>query len=191
VHTFISKACCALSPARRRVLGHVLGNSGTLHEAYAERPPERVRIRDFNFLDKIAAILTLEDGRELRIQLTGTGSHSESTITDSLPMATIFFDINDASIASMSPDELRSRITLVNENLCWLSHFDDHELKNQAVEEAKRLADELMDLQPFDDSIFVGLNPKLRRETLLHFEVKMILSESKEIMLPALQAKAY
>ncbi len=176
---------------RRRVSGYVVGNSGTSHEAWVERPPERVRIRDFNFLDKVAAILTLEDGRQLRVQLMGTGTQLDSMKSDAPPMATISLDIDDMTIASMSPEELRSRITLVSENLCWISHFNELELKKRATEEAKRLADELMDLEAFDDSIFNGVTPKFRRETVLHLEVKKILSEAKEIQLPALQIMAY
>jgi hypothetical protein len=176
---------------RRRISAQVVGISGTLHEAWAELPPERIRIRDFNFLDKVAAILTLEDGRELRIQLTGTGAYLDSMNSDTVPTAAIFLDIDDKAIASMSPSELRSRITLVDENICWISHFNEQELKNGALEDARRLADEQLDLEPLDASIFEGIIPKFRRETLLHFEVKRILSESKEIQLPALKTSVF
>lgn len=176
---------------RRQMSGQVVGLSGFQHEAWVEQPPERVRIRDFNFRDRTAAILTLEDGRQLRIQLIGTGSSPTSIDSDGHPIPTILLDVNEPAVASMSPKELRSRITLVADSLCWLSHWNDQVLKDQADEEARRLADEFMDLVPPNASFWEGIDPKFRRETLLHFEVKRILSESKEIRVPMLQARAY
>lgn len=175
---------------RRRMPGHVLGLSGFQHEAWVEQPPEQVRIRDFNFRDRVAAILTLEDGRQLRIQLVGTGASPTTFDAEGRPLPTILLDVNDLAVASMSLQELRSRITLVPDSLCWLSHWNDQALKDQAEEEARQLADGFMDLAPLDDGFMEGMDPKFRRETLLHLEVKRILSESKQIRVPELQAKA-
>lgn len=173
---------------RRKLSAQILGLSGMPHEAWVEQPPERIRISDFDFRDKVAAILTLDDGRQLRIQLIGTGSATDS---EGHPIPTIVLDLNDPSMASMSPEELRSRITLAPESLCWVSHWNDHALKSQAENEARLLADGFMDLLPDDASILDGVDPKFRRETVLHFEVKRILAESKEIRVPALNATAY
>lgn len=35
---------------------------------------QSAKVRDFNFQDRVAAILTLEDSRHLRMQLVGTGA---------------------------------------------------------------------------------------------------------------------
>ena len=59
---------------RRIMRGQVVGLSGVVHEAWVERPAQTLAIRDFNFRDRAAAILTLEDGRQLRVLLTGSGS---------------------------------------------------------------------------------------------------------------------
>lgn len=55
-------------------------------------------------------------------------------------MPTILLDVNDLAVASMSLQELRSRITLVPDSLCWLSHWNDQALKDQAEEGARQLA---------------------------------------------------
>lgn len=172
---------------RRTMSGRVVGLSGMEHKAWVEMPPERVRISHFDFSDRIAAILTLEDGRKLRVQLTG--STSTPADSDSLVIPTILLELNDTALASMSPDELRSRLTLVPENLCWISHWNDSQMKGQAEQAAADLADSLMDLTPVESSTLEGVDPAFRRETLLHLEVKKILAESKEIMVPTLQVR--
>ena len=172
---------------RRKMSAHFVGLSGFEHQAWVEQPAERVRISNFDFRDKVSAVLTLEDGRQLRVQLMGTGSDPTAVGIDGYSLPTILLDVNDLAVASMSPEELRNRITLVPDNLCWLSHWNDQVLQDQALEEARRHADDLMDLAPTDPSVLEGVEPKFRRETMLHFEVKRILSESKEITVPALE----
>ena len=172
---------------RRQISGRIEGISGTEHKAWAEQPAERVRIRNFDFQDRIAAVLTLDDGRQLRVQLIGTAASLDS---DGFPIPTILLDVNDPTVASMSPEALRVRIKLAADNVCWLSHWNDQVLQRQAEEEARLLADDLMDLTSAYSGILDGIDAKFRRETVLHLEVKMILAESKEIRVPALQAKA-
>lgn len=170
---------------RRTMSGQVTGLSGFEHQAWVEKPPEHVRIREFNFSDRVAAVLTLDDGRQLRVQLVG----SKTSATSSDPsFATIFLDV-DESVASMTPQELKDRTTLVPDSLCWLSHWNDQALQVQAQEKARQLAAGLIDLEPTDAVFFDPTDPKFRHETLLHFEVKKILSESREIRVPKLQAR--
>ena len=84
---------------RRSMPGQVTGLSGFEHQAWVEQPPERVRIREYSFFDRVAAVLTLDDGRQLRVQLVG--SKTSATSSD-LSFATIFLDV-DESVASMTP----------------------------------------------------------------------------------------
>jgi hypothetical protein len=168
----------------RRMSGNVVGLSGTEHEAWVEVPSERVRISHFDFSDRVAAILTLDDGRMLRVQLTG--SASTPLDPDSLVIPTILLELNDSALASMSPEELRDRLTLVPESFCWASHWDDAHTRMEAEDIASKMADSLMDLAPADTSFLEGVDPAFRRETLLHLEVKKILAEASEIMVPAL-----
>lgn len=173
---------------RRQLSAQVLGLSGQPHEAWVELPPERVRIRDFDFRDKVAAILTLDDGRQLRVQLIGSGTAMDS---EGRPIPTIVLNLPDAALASMSPEDLKDRLTLAPENICWVSHWNDVALKREADEKARLLADGFMDLENDDARVFEGVDPKFRRETLLHLEVKRILAESNQIQVPALHATAH
>ena len=151
-------------------------------------PPERVRIRDFNFRDKAVAILTLEDGRQLQFQLMGTGA---TAMSDGSLVATIVLELKDITIAAMSLEELRSRISLVPDSICWLSHWQDAELQSQADINARRIADSFMDLADAHADDLRDVEQKFRRETLLHLEVKKILAESLELRLPELTVFAH
>ena len=174
---------------RRTMRGQVVGLSGFVHEAWVVRPAQTLAVRDFNFRDRAAAILTLEDGRELRVLLTGTGPAADYLAADGSQLPTIWLDLPDASLASMSPEELRTRLTLVPDSLCWLSHWEDKELLAQAQTEAREIAEDFMDLAGEHVEELAGVEQKFRRETLLHLEVKRILAESKEIKVPALNVR--
>lgn len=165
----------------RRVLGKVLGLSGMQHEAWVEYPAERVKIRNFDFHDKAFALFTLDDGRQLRLQLIGSGIRSE----DGSVLPTIFLDIKDAALAGMSLEELRKRATLIPDGLCWQSHWNDAELQGQANEVALAKAIDLMDIEGEYLDELKDIEPKFRRETLLHLEVKKILSEAGQIRVPS------
>lgn len=167
----------------RKIQGKVLGLSGTQHEVWIEHPAERVKIRDFDFRDKASAVITLADGRQLRFPLIGSGIRSE----DGHVIPSIFLDLKDAALAGMSPEELRKRTTLVPDGLCWQSHWKDVELQTQANEAALAQAVDLMDVEGDYVAELVGIDQKFRRETLLHLEVKKILSEVLQIRVPGIQ----
>jgi len=167
----------------RRVLGKVLGFSGTQHEVWIEHPAERIKIKDFDFQDKASALITLDDGRQLRFQLIGSGSRSE----DGRVTPSVFLDLKDAALAGLSPEDLRKRTTLVPDGLCWQSHWRDAELQSQANEAALAKAVDLMDIEGEHHAELDGIELKFRRETLLHLEVKKILSESRQIRVPGVQ----
>lgn len=172
---------------RRRVSGRVMGLSGYSHEAWVEHPAERVKIRHFDFRDKAAAILTLDDGRILHVNLVGSGPTLADLDPDpdATPFATISLEIPDPAIAAMSPSELRSRITLIPDNFCWVSHWHDRALQVDAQSLALELADDALDLAPLDGSLD-GVEIAHRRETLLHLEVKNILAELDALRVPEL-----
>ena len=129
----------------RKVSGRVIGLSGLAHEAWVEQKPELVRIRDFSFSDKAAALLTLDDGRQLRIELTGRGGHGDSA---AIPTIMLKMETLDPAIASMSLQELKSRLTLTADGFCWASHWNDLALQVEAEEKARQLADQCLDLAP-------------------------------------------
>lgn len=166
----------------RNVRGTVTGISGTEHGAWIVHPSESVKICNFNFQDRTAAILTLEDGRKLRVQLVGT-------VQDGLGQSnipTILLELADSTLASMSLDDLRSRITLVPDSSCWLSHWNDSELLAEARLEAAQIASDFLDLESEHADELKGVEAKFRRETVLHLEVKKILAETRKLRVPEL-----
>lgn len=167
----------------RRIYGKVLGLSGTQHEVWIEHPAERIRIRDFDFRDKISALITFDDGRQLRFQLIGSGHRSE----DGQVIPSVFLDLKDADLAGLSLEDLRKRTTLVPDGLCWQSHWRDAELQTQANEAALAKAVDLMDIEGEYHAELDGVEQKFRRETLLHLEVKKILAEARQIRVPEIQ----
>lgn len=167
----------------RRMSGRVEGLSGTQHEVWIEHPVERLKIRDFDFRDKAWALITFEDGRQLRFHLIGSGMVDE----DGQVIPSISLALKDAELAGMSPEELRKRTTLLPDGLCWHSHWKDAELQTQANDAAQAKAFDLLDIEgEFADDL-EGVEHKYRRETLLHLEVKKILSEAQHIRAPEIQ----
>lgn len=167
----------------RRIAGKVHGLSGTQHEVWVTHPAERVKIANFDFRDRAAALLTLDDGRQLLFNLIGSAHRSdEGTIIPS-----IYLELADADLAGLSQEELRKRITLIPDSLCWQSHWNDTELQVQAHQAAMAKAIDFMDLEGDFHSELDGVEQTFRRETLLHLEVKRILSEAREICGPEFQ----
>lgn len=173
---------------KRQQSGNSVGLSGTQYEAWVDHPAERVAIRNFDFSDKASAVLTLDDGRRLRLTLSGDGA---STTDSGDLIANIRLNLTDPSIAGMSIDELRSRITLEPDDVCWLSHWADAELLAKAKIDADEKASDFMDLQSAYADDLLDVEQKYRHETVLHFEVKKILSESLSLRVPAMEAYAF
>lgn len=176
---------------QRKVSSRFVGLSGKEYEAWEVKRPERVRVVDTQFDDKAKAILTLDDGRQVVVTLIG--GVAESANDDASIVASISIDTgNDLSIAGMSPEELRAKMTLLWAGACWNSHWDDSELLEKAQSEANAQARNCLDwLDDYDSSKGVEhLTKEQRRETLLHLEVKKILEKEKRIHLPELIARA-
>ena len=179
----------AIQLPRRTIRGEVVGLSGSVHEAWVERPPQKLAIRNFNFCDRAAAILTFEDGRQLQVLLTGTGSTTAFQAANDCQVPTIWLDLPDTFLASMSPEDLKTRLTLLPDGLCWVSHWEDETLRAEAQSKASEIAARFMDLTGDYSLELEGVEQKFRRETVLHLEVKRILAESKEIAVPALRVR--
>lgn len=176
---------------QRKVSSRIVGLSGKVYEAWESIKPERVKIADTQFTDKATALLTLDDGRKVLVELTG--GLSESISTDGSPIPTISISLgDDLSLASMSPDELKARLTLLWAGACWHSHWADAELIEKATQEAQSNATSQLDWMTDDDSLegAEALTSEQKRETLLHSEVKRILEHEKRINLPELVARA-
>lgn len=173
---------------RRRQSSRIAGLSGVYYEAWVEAPAEQVSIRDFSFRDSATAILTLDDGRELKVVLTG--SVAASTSDDSMqPTPTIVLSVDDPSIAAMTPDELRKRLRLLVEGANWCSHWNDGALAEAADAAAQAKATEALDWLG-DSGQLDAMPAETRRETLLHLKAKEILEREGRIRFPDLQVEA-
>ncbi len=166
----------------RRVGESITGLSGRRYNAWISAPPEPVRIVNFKEKDKVSAILTLDDGRQLLVSLTG----QIEALDGETSVPTIRLGVDDPKIAAMSPAELKSRLHLLVEQATWCGHWKDAELATQARETARIEADNALDW--LDDTEFPELRAGISRETVLHLLAKNILEQEQRIRLPSLIA---
>ncbi|MDZ4187366.1 MAG: hypothetical protein U1D25_04535 [Hydrogenophaga sp.] len=179
---------------RRRMSANAIGFSGQGYEGWAEKPAERVSIISAVLHDHATALLTLDDGREFLVDLTG----ERVAGSDGQGRAIVTLFLSDPAIAMMSPDEIRARLRLLPD-IRWCAHWDDMALQSAANVQAQQLAREAMDAwedleeAQFRQQLPPGLEPsvaqQLRRETLLHSEVKRILAHASQIATPSLVVK--
>lgn len=169
---------------RRRMSARVAGLSGEFHEAWVELPPVRIQISQIDYRDRATAVVTLDDGRQLRVDLTGTPGMLGHESPDGVLAPTIYLAISDPELAALTPDELRRRARLQPIEMCWASHWDDPELQRRAEVAARDRARFYFDDVPNGLVLPEGLDPILRRETVLHYEVKRILEETERLTIP-------
>lgn len=169
---------------RRRMSASAEGLSGAQHEAWVEVPAQRVRVASIDFRDLAFAVLTLDDGRKLRVALTGGITEQARSDSETVLIPTIVIDIADASIAGMDQSEIRKRLRLLPDNLCWRSHWSDAELLADAQERATALAIDALDWLPRNIDFPEGMTHSMKRESLLHHKVKRILETAGQITVP-------
>lgn len=165
------------------------GLSGSQYEGKAAIQAQRRRLAGFQFRDRTSAVLTLDGGQQVVVQLTGTNVTAErSSAEDSDERATIYIDIDDPRLAGLSPEELRSRLKLLPEPFGWHCHWEDQALDREAASDARAHAREMLDWPDgITDQDLEAVPPELRRETLLHLTVKEILAASGYVEVPALE----
>jgi hypothetical protein len=144
--------------------------------------------------DRATALLTLDDGREFLVDLTG----QRDAGSDDQGRAIVTLFLSDPGIAMMSPDDIRARLRLPPD-IRWCAHWDDQALQAAASAQAQRAAREAMDgwdaadEAQFHQHLPPDLEPSVaqqwRRETLLHSEVKAILEQASQIATPSLEVK--
>jgi hypothetical protein len=180
-----------LLPSRKRS-SQIVGLSGKKYTAWIECAPQRIRIVSGQFKDFTSAILTLDDGRTLVVKIVGGAEiYSKDAVaaTEIQIQPTIEIQLPDNSFASLSPDNLRSRLKLIATSGCWTCHWDDADLSHRAALEVEKIAREDLDFPSEDDAWVFDLPSELRRETVLHLEVKRILEKSKRIKLPDIEVE--
>lgn len=178
---------------RRRMSRTARGFSGEGYEVWVEEPSERVTVVTARLRDHATAILTLDDGRQLLVDLTGL---REPGGNDEGGQAVVTMTLSDPEIASLGPDEIRARLRILPD-IRWCAHWNDAGLAargDDAAASAARLALDAWD--DADEAEFRSLLPpgvdetsarSLRRETLLHRQVKAILEQAATIATPGLE----
>ena len=164
-------------PKLRRSIS-VAGLSGASYEGWVEIAPQRVRIGQVHFTDTTTAEVLLDDGRRLLVVVTGSASSGGDT--GETPCPRIEICIDDPALSTMAPDELRARLMPALAAGTWCGHWPDAAGDAAAREEAMRAADSALDW----DSGASDLPADLRRESLLHREVKAILAHASSVLLP-------
>lgn len=168
------------------------GFSGEGYEVWVEAPAERVAVVGTALRDHATAVLTLDDGRQLLVDLTG----SREAGGDVSGQAVVTISLSDPEIASLGPDEIRARLRILPD-IGWCSHWNDETLATQGDAAATVAARSAFDAwSDADKADFRLLLPpdidrptaqSLRRETLLHREVKAIIERAKSIATPSLE----
>ncbi len=84
------------------------GFSGQGYEVWVEAPAARVSIVSAALHDHATTLLTLDDGRELLVDLTGL----REAAGDGSGRAIVTLSLSDPTIAMIGPEEIRDRLPL-------------------------------------------------------------------------------
>lgn len=164
----------------RRVAEQVKGISGKLYDAWEVRPPERVSIKAFKPRDQVSAVLTLEDGRQVLVRLTG----SLQGAPDGEVLPVIELVVDDPTLAAMDPDTLKAKLHLLVEAGAWCGQdWAGSELANQAKQKAEKAAADALDWLPKE--AVHELDGASSQESVLHWLTKEILSQEGRLQVPA------
>lgn len=178
---------------RRRMSRTAQGFSGDGYEVWVEEPSERVTVVGARLRDHATAVLTLDDGRQLLVDLTGLREPSRN---DDVGQAIVTMSLSDPEVASLGPDEIRARLRILPD-IGWCAHWNDADLAARgdaaAVSAARSALDawDAADEADFRSHLQPGIDEAtaqgLRRETLLHRHVKAILEHASTIATPSLE----
>lgn len=166
----------------RKLRGEVRGLYGGsyVRESVIEEQLARVVATDIE--DQVTAVLTLADGNQVLVRLSG----SVDVSPDGHRLPTIVIAADDPAVANMSAEELRTRIQQLVLDGQWVGP----ELDRSGIEpqlQAQALADavEALDAVPTEAEPEIGLTPT--RETLLHWTAKELLRELKSVVVPDIE----
>ncbi len=170
------------------------GFSGEGYEVWVEAPAERIAVVGAALHDYATALLTLDDGRELLVDLTGLREPG----SDGRGRAIVTLSLSDPTIAMLGPDEIRARLRVLPD-IRWCAHWNDRALAAEGDTAAEQAARDALDgWQETDEADFRSHLPpgtdattmqRWRRETLLHREVKAILEKASSIATPGLEVE--
>lgn len=164
----------------RRVNKQVVGITGKAYNAWVSLPAQRVSIKSFNPRDQVSAVLTLEDGRQVLVRLTGSlQGQREGEV-----MPVIELVVDDPALAAMDPDTLKAKLHLLVEAGTWCGqHWADVELGEQARLQAEEAAADALDWLPKE--AVAELGGFSSQESVLHWLTKEILRQEGRLQVPA------
>jgi len=169
-------------PRMRRAVT-VVGLSGAPYQGWIELEPQRVRIDQLRFADTTTAEVVLMDGRRLQVIVTGSAEATEledgSCLVPRIEIAT-----DDPQLAALDAAKLREMLVPAIKAARWCGHWPASELEAAAGDEARRAASEALDWDWEEQEGYSQLPVDLRRESLLHREVKTILATAQSLLLP-------
>lgn len=169
---------------RRRMHAQIVGFSGEKYEAWVAVPEEALHVQSVARRDDASAIVTLQDGRQILVRLQASWPVAED---ESDTHAVIEVISDDPVLATLPPEELRSRMQVLVAHGSWLRHWSDSDLLQQAHADARAAAachDDLIDECGWTPP--PGLSPREHHETILHLEAKRILAALPFLQLPDL-----
>ncbi len=166
---------------RLRHMATVKGLSGAVYEGWFELAPHPVRISKRSFSDATTAEIVLDDGRRLKVVVIGSADRSMSPESGETLVPRIEICIDDPDLAALSLDELRDRLVPALAAGTWCGRWADPERDAKALAQARAAAGDALDWTDEE----AGLPADLRRESLLHREVKAILADADRLLLPA------
>jgi len=162
---------------------NIVGLSGTAYDGWIRIDPRRVKIHQLAFVDITTAEVVLEDGRRLRVSVTGTvASIKDEAGACTVPRIEIATD--DPQLAAMDPIQLRAMLIPAIAHASWCGYWPEPELEAAAKQEARMAALEALDWDEEDPGNLEQLSSDLRRESVLHRAVKAILVSAQSILLP-------
>lgn len=177
---------------RRTMSARAQGFSGQDYEVWVEEPAERVRVSSARMQDHATAVLTLDDGRELTVDLTGL----REPMADGTGHAVVTIALSDPALAMLDAETIRARLRVLPD-LRWCSHWNDQDLALRSRATAARAASEALDgWDAADEAEFLSSLPTgtppaeaqaFRRETLLHREAKAALEAAESVETPGLE----
>lgn len=177
---------------RRTMSARAQGFSGQDYEVWAEEPAEQVRVSSARMHDHATAVLTLDDGRELTVDLTGT----REPMADGSGRAVVTIALSDPALAMLDADAIRARLRVLPD-MRWCSHWNEQDLVLRNRTAAQSAVSEALDgwgdddeaefLSNLPDDMAPSEAQAYRRETLLHREAKAALEAAEAIETPGLE----
>ena len=139
--TQLSAGTALILPAYS-VTGSAKAADGREFNALEQSAQSRATIEQIQWVDETDALLTLADGRQLRVRLIAvSGELGVQRLGDDNPLAEILIDVSDPLLRDADPEELRRRITLDTAAKRWCHHWQASELVDAATRVAQGKAD--------------------------------------------------